>query len=348
MSLWLCWVLGVLFGTCLVVPCPAAAADAVRGSGTGAPSAIVSHPDYLLHDPGPHHPERAARLHAILSYLERQDWFTSLLQIRPAPAPEVWLTRIHTPAYLQRLQEAVRKAPVALDPDTRVSAHSYDVARLATGGVLAAVDAVMTGKARNAFVASRPPGHHALPERAMGFCLLNHVAIATRYVQEQYGVQRVLIVDWDVHHGNGTQEVFYTDPSVFYFSTHQYPYYPGTGAASETGEGPGRGTTLNVPLPAGAGDAEIIRAFREQLLPAAETFRPEFVFISAGFDAHQQDPLAQLQVTEAGYATLTRIVMDIAARYASGRIVSVLEGGYDLEALAHSVATHLRVLAAPE
>jgi acetoin utilization deacetylase AcuC-like enzyme len=237
---------------------------------------------------------------------------------------------------------------VALDPDTHVSAHSYDVARLATGGVLAAVDAVMAGKARNAFVASRPPGHHALPERAMGFCLLNHVAIATRYVREKYGVQRVLIVDWDVHHGNGTQDVFYTDASVFYFSTHQYPFYPGTGAASETGEGPGRGNTLNVPLPARSGDAEIIGAFREQLLPAAEAFRPEFIFISAGFDAHQQDPLAQLQVTEAGYATLTRIVMDIAARFASGRIVSVLEGGYNLEALARSVATHLQVLTTHE
>jgi acetoin utilization deacetylase AcuC-like enzyme len=348
MFLWLCWLLSVLFASCLFSVGAVRAEDAVRGKVAGAPTALVSHPDYLLHDPGPQHPERADRLRAILSYLEQQDWFATLLQIRPAPAAEAWLTRIHTPAYLQQLQEAARHAPVALDPDTRVSTHSYDVARLATGGVLAAVDAVMAGRARNAFAASRPPGHHALPERAMGFCLLNHVAIATRYVQERYGVRRVLIVDWDVHHGNGTQDVFYTDAAVFYFSTHQYPYYPGTGAASETGAGPGRGTTLNVPLPAGAGDAEIIRAFREQLLPAAAAFRPEFVFISAGFDAHQQDPLAQLQVTEAGYATLTRLVMDIAARFASGRLVSVLEGGYDLDALARSVATHLRVLSAPE
>jgi acetoin utilization deacetylase AcuC-like enzyme len=348
MFLWLGWILSVLLGSCLIGVGAVSAEDTGHGRGTGVPTALVSHPDYLLHDPGPNHPERADRLRAILSHLERQDWFTALLQIRPEPAAETWLTRIHTPTYLQRLQEVLHKAPVAWDPDTRVSAHSYDVARLATGGVLAAVDAVMAGTARNAFVASRPPGHHAVPERAMGFCLLNHVAIATRYVQEQYGVHRVLIVDWDVHHGNGTQDVFYTDASVFYFSTHQYPFYPGTGAASETGEGPGRGTTLNVPLPAGSGDAEIIRAFREQLLPAAEAFRPEFVFISAGFDAHQQDPLAQLQVTEAGYATLTRMVMDIAARFASGRLVSVLEGGYNLEALARSVAAHLQVLAGHE
>ena len=348
MCLWLGGILSILFGFCLIGVGAIGAADTVRGSRTGAPTALVSHPDYLLHDPGPHHPERADRLRAILAHLEQQDWFATLLQIRPAPAAEPWLLRIHTPSYVRRLQEAGPNAPVALDPDTHVSAHSYEVARLATGGVLAAVDAVMAGQAQNAFVASRPPGHHALPERAMGFCLLNHVAIATRYVQEHYGVQRVLIVDWDVHHGNGTQDVFYTDASVFYFSTHQYPYYPGTGTASETGEGPGRGTTLNVPLPAGSGDTAIIRAFRDQLWPAAEAFRPEFVFISAGFDAHQQDPLAQLQVTEAGYATLTRIVMDIAARFASGRIVSVLEGGYHLEALARSVATHLQVLAGRE
>jgi acetoin utilization deacetylase AcuC-like enzyme len=280
-----------------------------------------------------------------MSYLEQQGLLHTLLLLRPEPAAEAWITRVHTPAYLRRLQEAVRNAPVALDADTRVSAQSYEVARLATGGVLAAVDAVMAGQARNAFAAVRPPGHHALPERAMGFCLLNHVAIATRYVQEQHGIKRVLIVDWDVHHGNGTQDVFYSDPSVFYFSTHQYPYYPGTGAASETGEGPGRGTTLNVPRPAGSGDAEIIRAFREQLLPAAEAFQPEFIFISAGFDAHHRDPLAQLQVTEEGYATLTRMVMDIAARFAAGRIVSVLEGGYNLEGLSRSLAAHLQVLA---
>jgi acetoin utilization deacetylase AcuC-like enzyme len=342
---WLCWVLCTLLGIWSAGLRPAVAEVGTTSRDLSAvPTALVYHPDYLLHDPGPSHPERPERLQAIMAHLEQQGLLDQLLQLRPEPAAEQWITRVHTPAYVQRLHTAVRSAPAALDPDTRVSAQSYDVALLAVGGVLAAVDAVLAGRARNAFAAVRPPGHHALPERAMGFCLFNQVAIAARYVQEKHGVKRVLIVDWDVHHGNGTQEVFYTDPSVFYFSTHQHPFYPGTGAAGETGAGAGQGTTLNVPLPAGSGDAEIIRAFREQLMPAAETFQPEFVFISAGFDAHRQDPLAQLQVTEVGYATLTRLVMDIAERFAAGRIVSMLEGGYHLEALPRSVAAHLRVL----
>ena len=203
----------------------------------------------------------------------------------------------------------------------------------------------MAGRITNAFVALRPPGHHALGERAMGFCLINHVAVAARYVQKKYGLKRVLIIDWDVHHGNGTQDIFYTDPTVFYFSTHQWPYYPGTGAADDTGSGDGVGTTLNVPLSAGAGDGEVVRAFRHKLVPAAETFRPDFVFISAGFDAHEDDPLAHLRLTESGYAELTRIVKDIATRFADGRLVSLLEGGYDLSALSRSVDTHLRTLA---
>ena len=308
------------------------------------PTGLVYHPDFLLHDPGPHHPERPARLQAIMDHLKRSGLLGALLLIDSEPAREQWITRVHTPTYLRQLQSAVRQAPANLDTDTRVSRQSYDVARRAVGGVLAAVDAVMAGTAKNAFAALRPPGHHALADRAMGFCLLNHVAIATRYVQERYGVERVLIVDWDVHHGNATQEIFYRDPSVFFFSTHQSPYYPGTGSPHEVGDGAGRGTTLNVPLAAGAGDAEIVQAFREKLVPAATAFQPEFVFISAGFDAHQHDPLAHLQVTQAGYATLTRIVKQIADQSANGRIVSVLEGGYHLDGLARSVEAHLRAL----
>jgi acetoin utilization deacetylase AcuC-like enzyme len=279
-----------------------------------------------------------------MAHLERQGLLDKLLVLQPEPAAEKWITRVHTAVYLRKLEEAVRAAPAALDADTMVSEKSYDVALLAVGGVLAAVDAIMAGRARNAFCAVRPPGHHAFPERAMGFCLLNQVAIATRYVQEKHGVARVLIVDWDAHHGNGTQAIFYGDPSVLYFSTHQYPYYPGTGSAQATGKGAGRGTTLNVPLKAGSGDKDIVRAFREKLLPAAEAFRPGFGFVAAGFDAHHQDPLAQLKVTGEGYAKLTRIVVDIANRFADGRIVSVLEGGYDLEALSRSVEAHLDAL----
>jgi acetoin utilization deacetylase AcuC-like enzyme len=312
---------------------------------TTRPTGLVYHPDFLLHDPGPDHPERPARLQAMMAHLKRRGLLDTLLVLDAEPASEQWITRVHTPAYLRQLQSAVRHAPTALDADTRVSKQSYDVVRRAVGGVLAAVDAVMAGRTTNAFAALRPPGHHALADRAMGFCLLNHVAIATRYVQEQHGVERVLIVDWDVHHGNATQEAFYRDPSVLFFSTHQYPYYPGTGAAHEVGEGAGHGTTINVPLAAESGDAAMVKAFRERLLPAATAFRPQFVLISAGFDAHRSDPLAQLQVTEAGYATLTRIVKTIADQHADGRIVSVLEGGYHLEGLARSVEAHLRVLA---
>lgn len=312
--------------------------------GTLSPTALVYHQDFLLHDAGSGHPERPARLQTIMSRLKESGLIETLVLIEPEPAEIKWLTLVHSPAYLQRLERAAAEAPAELDPDTRVSAHSYRVARLATGGVLLAVDGVMQGRVANAFVVARPPGHHALPTEAMGFCLINHVAVAARYAQERYGLERILIVDWDVHHGNGTQAIFYADPKVMYFSTHQHPYYPGTGSEDESGTGPGKGTTINVPLAAGAGDEEIIRAFRAKLVPAATAFRPQFVFISAGFDAHTKDPLAQLRVTENGYAELTRVVMEIANAFGDGRIVSVLEGGYNLDALAGSVEAHLRVL----
>ena len=218
------------------------------------------------------------------------------------------------------------------------------MAKLATGGILAAIDAVVAGKIRNAFAVIRPPGHHALPDRAMGFCLLNHVAIAARYIQKKHGLKRILIVDWDVHHGNGTQEVFYDDPSVLYFSTHQFPYYPWSGDPDERGTGAGLGTTVNAPLWPGSGDASILKAFREDLLPAAEAFRPDFVLISSGFDAHERDPIAEMRITTPGYAALTKIVAGIAERHAKGRLVSLLEGGYNLKALAQATEAHLRAL----
>ena len=211
--------------------------------------------------------------------------------------------------------------------------------------VLAAVDVVMGGEVKNAFAAVRPPGHHALSGRAMGFCLFNNVAVAARYLQKKFDLKRILIVDWDVHHGNGTQDVFYSDPSVLFFSTHQYPFYPGTGSAEETGTDAGEEFTINVPIPAMAGNQEVVCAFREKLVPVADLFQPDFVLISAGFDGHQRDPLAQLQFTEEGFAELTRIVMEVAGRHARGRVVSLLEGGYDIEGLTRSVEAHLQILA---
>lgn len=309
-------------------------------------TALVYHPDYLLHDAGLGHPERRERLEAIMAHLKSTALLDELIQIEPSLASERWLETVHSKRYLEYLREAVAAAPTALDRDTSVSKESYRVARLATGGMLSAIDAVVAGQVRNAFVAARPPGHHALTERAMGFCLINHVAIAARYAQQRHGLMRVLIVDWDVHHGNGTQDTFYRDSSVLYFSTHQSPYYPGTGDESERGADAGLGTTVNVPLPAGSGDAVAIDAFERVLVPAADAFRPDLVLVTAGFDAHRDDPLAALGLTAPGYAELTRIVMEIAARHAGGRLVSLLEGGYDLDALSRSVEAHLRTLLA--
>lgn len=308
----------------------------------------VSHPDYLLHDAGPGHPERPQRLKAIIAHLESEQMLAKLIPVKPVEVNDAWLRAVHTPEYLAQLASTAKPELTRLDADTVASLHSYRVARLATGGVIAAVEAVMGGRINNAFVASRPPGHHALADRAMGFCLLNHVAIAARYLQSVHGIERILIVDWDVHHGNATQATFYDDPRVLFFSTHQSPWYPGTGRRDETGAGNGKGLNINVPLPAGAGDEAIIAAFVEQLVPAAEMYRPQFVLISAGFDAHRADPLADLQVTEQGFAQLTRIVKTIAKRHAGGRMVSVLEGGYALEAMPRSVAAHLRILMGAE
>jgi acetoin utilization deacetylase AcuC-like enzyme len=225
-----------------------------------------------------------------------------------------------------------------------VSAGSLDAALSATGSVLNGVDAVMTGKVKNAFCAVRPPGHHAGPTRGMGFCIFNNVAIAARYVQKTYGVQRVLIVDQDYHHGNGTEDIFYEDGSVFYFSTHHYGAYPGTGAAFETGRGKGAGKILNVPLPPGAGDEQVLQAFQTKLVPAARAFKPDFILISAGFDAMRHDDLGVFDVTPQGFAAIARVVVNLADELCQGRVVSVLEGGYRLDGLADSVAAHVRVL----
>jgi acetoin utilization deacetylase AcuC-like enzyme len=256
-----------------------------------------------------------------------------------------WITTIHAPEYVERVRKACEGGGGLMDSgDTPVSADSYEAARRAAGGVMAAVDAVMEGKVRNAFCAVRPPGHHALRNRAMGFCLFNNVAIATRYAQKKHNLAKVLIVDWDVHHGNGTMDAFYDDGSILQFDIHRSPFYPGSGTADETGRGKGLGMKINVPIPAGSGDDVYKKAFEEKLRPAAMAFRPDVVFISAGFDAGVGDPLGGMKVTPEGYAALTRLVRAIAEECCRGRLVAVLEGGYDLEGLASSVEAHLRVL----
>jgi acetoin utilization deacetylase AcuC-like enzyme len=306
---------------------------------------LVYHPAYLEHDMGAGHPESPHRLRAILQRLEQSGTAGRLTRIEPRKAEEEWITQVHTPQYVAALH---RHAPVSgrvsLDLDTSMSPGSLDAAFLAAGGALSAVDAIMAKQVEHAFCAVRPPGHHAEACRAMGFCLLNNVAVAARYVQKKYRVKKVLIVDWDVHHGNGTQHSFEDDSSVLFFSTHQYPHYPGTGRTTERGRGAGEGFTINVPMEAGEGNDGYRAVFLKSLVPAADEFKPEFVIISAGFDAHKDDPLASMSLTEEGYADLTRIVAGVAQRHAQGRILSSLEGGYNLSALAASVDAHVMAL----
>jgi acetoin utilization deacetylase AcuC-like enzyme len=307
---------------------------------------FVFHPSFLTHETGVGHPERPQRLQAICDHLQRTGCWQDLVHLEPDRASQETLALTHSTRYINDLERACREGLTPLDPDTVASPGSWEAALRAVGAATLALDQLIGGSLDAAFCAVRPPGHHALADRAMGFCLFNNVAIGARYVQHRHNLSRILIVDWDVHHGNGTQDLFYDDSSVLYFSTHQSPLYPGTGTREQTGDGAGTGLTVNVPLPAGAGDAELIRAFQEELLPKGLEFRPELVLISAGFDAHRDDPLAGLVVTESGYAELTRIVRRIAQECCQGRVVSVLEGGYNLQALGASVEAHLRALLA--
>jgi acetoin utilization deacetylase AcuC-like enzyme len=296
----------------------------------------VYDPLFLEHE-YPGHPERPDRLRAIMQHLEESGTLAQLTAMEPRDATPEDLALVHDPALIERLASLTPgPRPIWLDADTYVSARSYEVALRATGSVLAAVDGVMEGGVDSAFCLVRPPGHHATPTQAMGFCLFNNVAVAAAHLLERRGLERVAIIDIDVHHGNGTQDTFYRDGRVFYFSTHQYPHYPGTGHWSEAGEGAGRGSIINVPLPAGSGDAEALRAYRGVCAPAIRRFKPQFVLVSAGFDAHFADPLANLLFSCRGYFEIATLLKELAAELCEGRIVYALEGGYDLEAISWS------------
>lgn len=315
-------------------------------AGAGGGSVAVFYDDgFLLHDTGPEHPESPGRLKAILGAVDAAGLKAQLVWPKFAPATVDQIGAVHAPAYIETVHQAVRSGARLLPTgDTPVSGRSWDAALLAAGAAIAAGDHVATGGVASAFCLVRPPGHHATTDRGMGFCVFNNAAIAARHLQRAHGIRRILIADFDVHHGNGTQAIFYDDDSVFYFSVHQRGIYPGTGRAEETGAGKGAGATLNVELDAGDGDPPALAAFREKLKPAMQRFKPEFVIVSAGFDAHRDDPLGDLRYTDAGYAAMTRELVGIADAHARGRIVLVLEGGYGLPGMSESVVAILKVL----
>lgn len=324
---------------------------------------------FIEHRTGNAHPERPDRIRAIATAVRRAGMIDSpnpfpdfqidlgifpadgraVVELpEPTPADERWLRAVHSQEYIDRIRMTCASGGGVLDAgDTPVGPQSFDVAKLAVGALIGCCDAVVGGRVNRAFAAVRPPGHHAEPDRPMGFCLFANISIAARYLQRAHGVGKIAIVDFDVHHGNGTQAVFESDPSVLFVSLHQDPRtcYPGTGYAAETGIGPGSGFTLNIPFPPGAGDAQYLAAMREQVVPKLDAFRPEFLLISAGFDAHRDDPLAQVDLSEDAFGEMTRILAAAANVHCAGRIVSALEGGYDLRALGRSVVQHLHDLA---
>ncbi len=301
---------------------------------------LYSHPIYLDHLTAPGHPERPDRLRAIAKVLD-DEAFAALDRVQAPEGRREAILLAHPASYVDQLEAAVPAEGLArIDADTTMSPKSFVAAMTAVGAATAAVDDVFSGVADNVFVASRPPGHHAERVTAMGFCLFNNAAIAARHAQRTHGVERVSIIDWDVHHGNGTQDIFWTDPSVQYLSTHQMPLYPGTGAKSETGVG----NIINAPLAPNDGSDAFKEAFLSRVLPAIDQFRPDLIIISAGFDAHHRDPLAQINLVEADFDWATAELMDRAGRFAKGRLVSLLEGGYDLQGLSTSVAAHVKRL----
>ncbi len=303
-------------------------------------TAFLYHPAFLKHDTGPWHPEKPERLTSITEELKKEGVHGRLAHVEPQPANEETVALVHDPAYVELARREIESGGRSLSTgDTVVSKESWRAVVLAAGAAVTAVDLVAEGKSRNAFCAVRPPGHHARPRKGgMGFCVFNNVAIAARHAQRKHGVERALIIDWDVHHGNGTQDAFWSDGTVMNFHTQQRGIYPGTGYEDERGEGKGRGLIMNFPLARGTGNDTFARLYREKLVPAARRFRPEFILVSAGYDSHRDDPLGDLALDEAGYAALTRIVADLAEEICDGRFVVVLEGGYNLRAIARSAA----------
>lgn len=310
-------------------------------------TAIVYSDHFREHATGSGHPERPERLAAIIDQLQQDDLWQKLHHLSFEGASLKWIQRTHALPYVRRLHDACQNGASFIDvPDSTIGHRSYDVALLAVGGVLAAADAVVNQTVRNAFCAVRPPGHHAETDRSMGFCLFNNVAIAANYLIARHALDRIAIVDFDAHHGNGTQHIFESRQNVLYVSLHQDPvnFYPGTGFSQETGSGPGKGYTLNLPLSPGSGDEVYRQLFLQRVLPTLATFKPDCILISAGFDAATEDPLAQLNVTEAGFFWITEQLVTAANELCRGRLISILEGGYDLESLAQNVSRHIRSL----
>ncbi|NDY42229.1 histone deacetylase [Dissulfurirhabdus thermomarina] len=309
-------------------------------------TALVRDERFLGHDPGPGHPESPDRLRVIYRALDEAPPAGECFVLPPREASPDQLAWNHSPEYVERIARAAAAGlPRSLDPDTVVGPGSWEAAVLAVGGVFAAVDALVEGRADTAFALVRPPGHHAEAGHAMGFCLFNNVALGARYARKVHGIDRVLVADWDLHHGNGTQHSFYEDPSVLYFSTHQFPYYPGSGRVEEAGHGEGEGFTVNVPLPPGVGDAGYAAVFDRVLAPAADRFRPGLVLVSAGFDPFIRDPLGGMRVTARGFGALAARVLTLAGRHCGGRVLFCLEGGYDPAGLRDGVRAVLAACA---